>query len=80
MIQDLKNICSRKHIKYLIMLLVGMFIAATIEMVGLGSIPMFVMIIIIKNINYTHGSDSFTLLTDLMRHRSVRVTSSDTDL
>ncbi len=46
MIQDLKNICSRKHIKYLIMLLVGMFIAAIIEMVGLGSIPMFIMIII----------------------------------
>ena len=46
MIQDIKNICSRKHIKYLIMLLVGMFIAAIIEMVGLGSIPMFIMIII----------------------------------
>ena len=46
MIQDFKNICSRKHIKYLIILLLGMFIAAAIEMVGLGSIPLFVMIII----------------------------------
>jgi len=46
MIQDLKNICSRKHIKYLIILLLGMFIAAAIEMVGLGSIPIFIMIII----------------------------------
>ena len=46
MIQDYKNICSRKHIKYLIMLLLGMFIAAVIEMVGLGSIPLFIMIII----------------------------------
>ena len=46
MIQDIKNICSRKHIKYLILLLLGMFIAAAIEMVGLGSIPVFIMIII----------------------------------
>jgi len=46
MIQDLKNICSRKHIKYLIILLLGMFIAAAIEMIGLGSIPIFIMIII----------------------------------
>jgi ATP-binding cassette subfamily C protein len=46
MIQDFKNICSRKHIKYLIILLLGMFIAAAIEMVGLGSIPIFIMIII----------------------------------
>ena len=46
MLQDFKNICSRKHIKYLIMLLIGMFIAAIVEMVGLGSIPLFIMIII----------------------------------
>ncbi len=46
MIQDIKNICSRKHIKYLILLLLGMFIAAAIEMVGLGSVPIFIMIII----------------------------------
>ena len=46
MIQDIKNICSRKHIKYLIILLLGMFIAAAIEMAGLGSIPIFIMIII----------------------------------
>jgi len=46
MIQDFKNICSRKHIKYLIILLLGMFIAAVIEMVGLGSIPIFIMIIV----------------------------------
>jgi ATP-binding cassette subfamily C protein len=46
MIQDFKNICSRKHIKYLIILLLGMFIAAAIEMVGLGSIPIFIMIVV----------------------------------
>ena len=46
MIQDFKNICSTKHIKYLIMLLLGMFVAAVIEMIGLGSIPVFIMIII----------------------------------
>jgi ATP-binding cassette subfamily C protein len=46
MIQDFKNICSRKHIKYLIILLLGMFIAAVIEMVGLSSIPIFIMIVV----------------------------------
>ena len=46
MIQDIKNICSRKHIKYLIMLLLGMFIAAVIEMIGLGSVPVFIMMIV----------------------------------
>jgi len=46
MIQDLKNICSRKHIKYLIILLLGMFIAAAIEMIGLGSVPIFIMMIV----------------------------------
>jgi len=45
MIQDFKNIC-KEHIKYLIILLLGMFVAAVIEMVGLGSIPLFIMIII----------------------------------
>ena len=46
MIEDLKNICLKKHIQYLIILLLGMFVAAVIEMIGLGSIPMFIMIII----------------------------------
>ena len=46
MMQDFKNICSRKHIKYLIILMLGMFFAAAIEMIGLGSIPIFIMIII----------------------------------
>ena len=46
MIEDLKNICPKKYIQYLIILLLGMFVAAVIEMIGLGSIPMFVMIII----------------------------------
>ena len=46
MIQDFKKICSRKHIKYLIILFLGMFIAAAIEMIGLSSIPIFIMVII----------------------------------
>ena len=45
-IQGFKNICSKKHKKYLFLLLLGMFIAASIEMIGLGSIPMFIMLII----------------------------------
>ena len=59
MIQDIKNICSRKHIKYLILLLLGMFIAATIEMVGLGSIPLFIMIIIDINVLISKFPDFF---------------------
>ena len=46
MIKDIKNICSRKHIKHLIILFLGMFVAAAMEMIGLGSIPIFIMIII----------------------------------
>jgi len=46
MIDDLKNICPKKHIQYLIILLLGMFVAAVMEMIGLASIPMFIMIII----------------------------------
>ena len=46
MIEDFKNICLKKHIQYLIILLLGMFVAAVMEMIGLGSIPMFIMIII----------------------------------
>ena len=46
MIQDFKNICDKKHIKYLAILLVGMLIAAAMEMVGLSAIPLFIMIII----------------------------------
>ena len=46
MIQDFKNICSRKNIKYLIILLLGMFIAAVMEMIGLGSVPIFIMMIV----------------------------------
>ena len=50
MIEDIINICSKKHIKYLIFLLFGMIGAAFIEMVGLSSIPMFVMIIVDVNV------------------------------
>jgi len=50
MIHDIIRICSRKHIKHLTILLVGMFIAAAIEMVGLSSIPLFIMIIIDINV------------------------------
>ena len=46
MIKKIKSICNKKHIKYLIMLLFGMLISAVIEMVGLGSIPLFIMIIL----------------------------------
>ena len=46
MIQDIKNICSRKQIKYLTFLFLAMLVAAALEMIGLGSIPIFIMIII----------------------------------
>ncbi len=50
MIQDFINVCSKKHIKYLIILLLGMFVAAVIEMIGLGAIPMYIMIIVDINV------------------------------
>ena len=46
MIQDIKNICGKKHTKYLIILFFGMFVTAIIEMIGLSSIPLFIMTII----------------------------------
>ena len=61
MIQDFKNICSKKHIKYLIILFLGMIIAAVIEMVGLGSIPLFVMIIIDIDILTNKFPDFFAI-------------------
>ena len=46
MIKHFKNVCTKKHIKYLTILLVGMLIAAVFEMIGLSSIPLFIMVII----------------------------------
>ena len=46
MIEDFKNILSREDFRYLIFLFFGMLISALIEMVGLSSIPVFIMIIV----------------------------------
>ena len=46
MIQDFKNILSKEDFRYLIFLFFGMLISALIEMVGLSSIPVFIMIIV----------------------------------
>ena len=46
MIEDFKNILSKKDFKYLTFLFFGMIISASIEMVGLGSIPIFIMVIV----------------------------------
>ena len=46
MIEDFKKICTKKHLKYLIFLLFGMFVAAVIEMIGLSSIPLYIMVIV----------------------------------
>ena len=47
MIQDFKNICDKKHIKFPSHFISRHgIIAAAIEMVGLSSIPLFIMIII----------------------------------
>ena len=46
MIEDFKNILSREDFRYLIFLFFGMLISALIEMVGLGSIPLFIMIVV----------------------------------
>ena len=49
MIEDFKIILSKNDFKYLIFLFFGMIIAATIEMIGLSSIPLFIMVIIDVN-------------------------------
>jgi len=46
MIENFKNILSEKDFKYLIFLFFGMVIAALIEMIGLGSIPLFIMVVV----------------------------------
>jgi len=46
MIKNFKNILSEKDFKYLIFLFFGMIIAALIEMIGLGSIPLFIMVVV----------------------------------
>jgi ATP-binding cassette, subfamily B, bacterial PglK len=46
MLEDFKNILSKEDIKNLIFLFFGMIIAALIEMIGLSSIPLFVMVIV----------------------------------
>ena len=46
MIEDFNNILSKKDFKYLIFLFFGMILSALIEMIGLSSIPIFIMIII----------------------------------
>ena len=49
MIENFKTVLSKNDYKYLIFLFFGMIIAALIEMIGLSSIPVFVMIIIDVN-------------------------------
>jgi ATP-binding cassette, subfamily B, bacterial PglK len=46
MIEDFKTILSKKDFKYLTFLFFGMIISAIIEMIGLGSIPIFIMVIV----------------------------------
>jgi ATP-binding cassette, subfamily B, bacterial PglK len=46
MIKDFNNILSKKDYKYLIFLFFGMIFSALIEMIGLSSIPVFIMVII----------------------------------
>ena len=46
MLKNLKSICSKNHLKYLVFLFLGMVVAAIIEMIGLSSVPLFIMIIV----------------------------------
>ena len=49
MIDDFKNILSREDFKYLIFLFFGLIASALIEMIGLSSIPVFIMIVVDVN-------------------------------
>ncbi len=61
MIEDIKNICTKKHIRHLILLLFGMLVAAVIEMIGLSSIPLFIMTIIDIDILINKFPDFFAI-------------------
>jgi len=61
LIKYFKNILTKKHIKYLTILLVGMLIAAVLEMLGLSSIPLFIMIIIDLNVLVNKFPDFFAI-------------------
>ena len=56
MIQDIKNICSRKQIKYLTFIFLALLVAATLELIGLGSFPIFIMIIFPKFVRVKNKS------------------------
>jgi ATP-binding cassette, subfamily B, bacterial PglK len=60
MLEDFKNILSREDFKKLIFLFIGMIIAALIEMIGLSSIPLFVMVIVDVNILISKFPNFFT--------------------
>ena len=44
--QNIKNLCEEKHYKLLIFLFFGLIIATLFELIGLGSLPLFAMLIL----------------------------------
>ena len=61
MIEDFKIILSKNDFKYLIFLFFGMLISAVIEMIGLGSIPIFIMVIVDINSLINKFPDFFAI-------------------
>jgi len=61
MIEDFKNILSREDFRYLIFLFFGMLISALIEMVGLSSIPVFILIVVDINTLIEKFPNSFAI-------------------
>ena len=68
MIKDFKNVLSQEDFKYLIFLFFGMIISALIEMVGLSSIPVFIMIVVDVNTLIEKFPNFFT--TNYMKNLS----------
>ena len=46
MINDIKNLCEKKHYSLLILLFCGLILATLFELIGLGSLPLFAMLIL----------------------------------
>ena len=67
MLEHFKNILSKEDLKHLIFLFFGMIIAALIEMIGLSSIPLFVMIVVDINTLTSKFPDffAFSYIRDL---------------
>ena len=64
MIQDIKNICSRKQIKYLTFLFLAMLVAAALEMMVPPVVVLIHALIVVSPAPKSNCPEGFTAATD----------------